>query len=614
LKEQNLNLARKWRPKTFDQIAGQEISIRMLKNSLYLKKLFPVYLFSGQRGCGKTSTARIFATAINCNNLENFQQNPTSQTIPCLICSSCSAMLSARHPDFIEIDAASHTGVDNVRQIIESSSYVPLSGKKKIYLIDEAHMLSKAAFNAFLKILEDPPETVHFILATTEQQKFPQTVLSRCFQLTFGALKHDSLKNYIKKICDNEHIPINDNAIDIIIDETEGSARDALNLLEQIRFSDEQVTEEILLKIIGKVSNGVIIRIFEFILDKNSEQLLSYLSSINFHSLSPQSLWNTFIEVCRALLWVKHGVETIPNSFNKQFQHLILLANKCSLPRLYAIMQFFWTQEALFLQTTKKHAFLELILLQLCAQKTFDDLQKFVNECQNQSSSSSHTTNSAVVEANLLSNQQTPIDPSHHHRHPLQSKKTAITEKDSVSTEIKTEPQDKPNSKHLWLNFLKTLSSLNDHLLSSILSQALFLYEKNGNLHIQLSSNSKFFKDKIEESKNLWHPLLIEVFSNFSHFTFVEGQQVSQNAQPTQIVHTKTLVDTTNENIAISANHTLKPSNNFCFSQQKNAIRKPTSFYSKTQEINITNKETWPIANLIISLFPGKIRKEIVSS
>ena len=147
----NLNLARKWRPKDFKQIIGQEIPIKILLNSLYLKKLFPVYLFAGPRGCGKTSTARIFAAAINCEQLINFQNKPNSHSIPCLKCESCKSMLNAQHPDFIEIDAASHTGVENVRQILQNCVYIPLSGNKKIYLIDEAHMLSKASFNAFLK-------------------------------------------------------------------------------------------------------------------------------------------------------------------------------------------------------------------------------------------------------------------------------------------------------------------------------------------------------------------------------------------------------------------------------------------------------------------------------
>jgi DNA polymerase-3 subunit gamma/tau len=278
----NLNLARKLRPQTFDTIIGQDISVRMLKNGLYLRKFFPVYLFAGQRGCGKTSTARVFATAINCHTLELFQQKPTQYPVPCLTCDSCHAMLHSQHPDFIEIDAASNTGVDNVRQIIETASYIPLSGRKKIYLIDEAHMLSKAAFNAFLKILEEPPVTVHFILATTELQKIPETVLSRCFQLTFNAINHDSLKTYLLKVCETENVRIDNAALDVLIDETDGSARDALNLLEQVRFSTDYVTIEALLMILGKVSTNVMVTLFEHIVDNKPQQVLQHLRSVDF--------------------------------------------------------------------------------------------------------------------------------------------------------------------------------------------------------------------------------------------------------------------------------------------------------------------------------------------
>src|SRR5579871_3248756 len=174
----NLNLARKWRSKDFDHIIGQDVAVKMLKNSLYLGQLFPVYLFSGQRGCGKTSTARIFAMAVNCTSLSAFQKNPKTTAIPCLVCDSCVAMATGKHPDFIEIDAASHTGVDTIRTIIDASQLLPLMGSKKIYLIDEAHMLSKSSCNALLKILEEPPCSVLFMLATTDPQKIIETVRS----------------------------------------------------------------------------------------------------------------------------------------------------------------------------------------------------------------------------------------------------------------------------------------------------------------------------------------------------------------------------------------------------------------------------------------------------
>jgi DNA polymerase III subunit gamma/tau len=172
----HLNLARAWRSRTFDEIVGQDLTVRLIKNSLYRGHFFPVYLLSGQRGCGKTSMGRLFAAAVNCAQLPAFQQKPQEIVLPCRTCHSCQAMIAINHPDFIEIDAASHTGVDNIRTIIEAASFLPLIGHYKVYLIDEAHMLSKAAFNAFLKILEEPPRSVLFLLATTEPLKIIDTL------------------------------------------------------------------------------------------------------------------------------------------------------------------------------------------------------------------------------------------------------------------------------------------------------------------------------------------------------------------------------------------------------------------------------------------------------
>ncbi len=183
------------------KLLGNHWLCRLVKNSLYRNLIFPVYLLSGTRGCGKTSVARIFAAALNCEALEQFQKNPQNQQLPCLTCASCLAMQAINHPDFIEIDAASHTGVDNVRAIIDAASFVPVLGKKKIYLIDEAHMLSKAAFNAFLKILEEPPISVVFMLATTDPHKIIETVTSRCFQLFFEPIELHAVADHLAHIC-----------------------------------------------------------------------------------------------------------------------------------------------------------------------------------------------------------------------------------------------------------------------------------------------------------------------------------------------------------------------------------------------------------------------------
>src|SRR3989338_3939080 len=261
-----LNLARKWRSKNFQEVIGQPLAVRILQNSLYLKQFFPVYLFAGQRGCGKTSTARIFAAAVNCARLPEFQADPRKVSIPCLTCESCVAMSKSQHPDFIEIDAASHTGVDNVRNIIDSSSFLPLLSHKKIYLIDEAHMFSKAAFNAFLKILEEPPASVIFILATTDMEKILETVKSRSFQIFFDPVDVQVIQDHLEKICVAENILFDEQGLAVIARQGDGSVRDAINLLEQVRFATKKISKDAVLSILGHIDETTLLLLFEKII------------------------------------------------------------------------------------------------------------------------------------------------------------------------------------------------------------------------------------------------------------------------------------------------------------------------------------------------------------
>lgn len=581
---QHLNLARKWRPQTFDQVVSQEVAIKILKNSLYIKKYFPVYLFSGQRGCGKTTTARIFAAALNCQALQTFQANPALAAFPCLICSSCTAMQSGNHSDFIEIDAASHTGVDNVRQIIETASYSPLLGTKKIYLIDEAHMLSKAAFNALLKILEEPPMTVHFILATTELQKIPQTVLSRCFQLTFNALKQESLKQHLISLCSKEKIQIDHSALDLIISETQGSARDALNLLEQVRFSTTHITQENILKVLGKISASEIVELFSHLIYSRPERLLENLITISQQHILPTALWDMIIELCRSILWVKHGITRLPTSLSPYFDDIFALASSCTLEQLHEIMQFLWEQEPLFMQTNQKMILLEHTLLQLCYART-----------------PWPAAQSAPLQKPPVAQPIIPQDQPL----PLQSE---VVAQSFPITEI-IQPATKANPK--WAEFIQGVHILQDQLLKSILIQASFISfdETNGSLTIQLSNNGSFLKDKIQDSRNLLKPLLINQFPMFKDFIF----QVAQNIQPLPPLppsaKPQSMVIPTNPPPALSSS----PSD-----YRKYPQKGGSSYKSQTQQqpqeqiitVNITDKEKWPLANLIISHFPGKITKD----
>ncbi len=586
----NLNLARKWRPKNFDQIIGQDIPVKILQNSLYLKKLFPVYLFAGQRGCGKTTAARVFGAAINCENLKNFQENPSENKIPCMECESCKSMMQLNHPDFIEIDAASHTGVENVRQILESCSYMPIVGNKKIYLIDEAHMLSKAAFNAFLKILEEPPSTALFILATTEKQKFPDTVVSRCFQVIFKSVDNLNLEKHLQNICKAEEIDIKSEAINIIIQETDGSVRDAINLLERVRFSETKITSESLLKVLGKISEKELFELFETLLDKNPQELINKLSSNELENINSQTLWNSIIQVCRSLAWIKFKAPKLPTHFN-DIDKLKQLAHKCSVNRINAILQLLWTQEDIFLKTPQKRIFLETVLLQISQQTNILDLQDIFKNINTKNTNTEPTQTKQVLAKPVSS------PPKQTFSKPVLEEpvfeeiidKPSIQETNlPIKKEINATNNSASNNLEPWDSFLEKISKLEDLLLLSMLNQSTFLGENSSEktIKISLSNNSSFFKDKIKDTKSAWIPLLQESFPNFTDFDFIENKKTEVSTE----IKSKPTVSAA-------------PANNYSNYQP---VGPASSSFGST--LNISDKDKWPKANLISKFFPGKIK------
>ncbi len=218
-------LARKWRPKTFTELVGQEHVVKALTNALTQQRLHHAYLFTGTRGVGKTTLARIIAKALNCET--------GITATPCGKCSACTEIDAGRFVDLIELDAASNTQVDNMRDLLENALYAPTSARFKVYIIDEVHMLSRSAFNAMLKTLEEPPGHVKFILATTDPQKIPVTVLSRCLQFNLKQIPQAQIKEQLKKILALEEVAGDDEALTLLARAAHGSMRDSLSLLDQ---------------------------------------------------------------------------------------------------------------------------------------------------------------------------------------------------------------------------------------------------------------------------------------------------------------------------------------------------------------------------------------------
>lgn len=266
-------LYREWRPDVFEEVVGQEHITSTLKNQIKNNKIAHAYLFSGIRGTGKTSTAKIFARAINCLN--------PNDNDPCNECEICKGILKESIMDVVEIDAASNNGVDNIREIRENVKYPPSKANYKVYIIDEVHMLSQGAFNALLKTLEEPPEYVVFILATTEPQKIPATILSRCQRFDFKRVTKDNIVKRLKFICNKLDIDIEDKAVELIVQSSDGAVRDALSRMDQcISFSGENITYEDVLNSLGLVNDTYMFDIVNSIIEEDFTSTLVFVNEI----------------------------------------------------------------------------------------------------------------------------------------------------------------------------------------------------------------------------------------------------------------------------------------------------------------------------------------------
>tara|TARA_Y100001935_G_scaffold84977_1_gene70606 strand:- start:3715 stop:5442 length:1728 start_codon:yes stop_codon:yes gene_type:complete len=286
-------LALKYRPQSFDDLIGQDVVAETIKNSIKANRIPNAYLFTGIRGVGKTTIARILAKSLNCiNGIENLCKGK--------LCDNCKSISSSNHIDVLEMDAASKTGVDDVRDLIEFSRYGPTSSKYKIFIIDEVHMLSKQAFNALLKTLEEPPEYLKFIFATTEIKKIPVTVVSRCQRFDLSRIRTTELFNFLKIIKEKESGRVSDDALGLIVKISEGSVRDALSLLDRGLLSlnsSEELSLKVAQKVFGYFDKSQLIELFRFILLGDEKQVVDNYRKIYNQGVEPKVFINDFLEL-----------------------------------------------------------------------------------------------------------------------------------------------------------------------------------------------------------------------------------------------------------------------------------------------------------------------------
>ena len=371
-------LYRKFRPSTFDQVKGQDHIVQTLKNQINANRIGHAYLFCGTRGTGKTSVAKIFAKAVNC-------EHPVDGS-PCNECETCRGITNGSAMNVIEIDAASNNGVDNIRQIRDEIQYSPSSGKYTVYIIDEVHMLSIGAFNALLKTLEEPPAYVIFILATTEPHKIPITILSRCQRYDFKRISIDTIAARLSELMEKESIEVEDKAIRYVAKAADGSMRDALSLLDQCIafYLGQKLTYDNVLDVLGAVDNEIFSRLTRSVIDSDVTTSLNILDEIIMQGREPGQFVNDFIWYLRNLMLIKTSDDDeIMEVIDASAERIEALKEEAQMVNVDVIMRYIRILSELSGQikySSQKRVLIEIALIKLAKPAMERDVAHLITE------------------------------------------------------------------------------------------------------------------------------------------------------------------------------------------------------------------------------------------
>ncbi len=442
-------LARKWRPKTFDDLIGQDYITQTLKNAISTGRIAHAFILSGPRGVGKTSTARIVAKAVNCIN------GPTPD--PCSTCSFCTEISEGKSLDVMEIDAASHTGVNDVREIIENIKYLPASGKNKIYIIDEAHMLSQSAFNALLKTLEEPPPNVLFILATTEVHKIPVTILSRCQRYDFKKVSVDKIKEQLAFITAKEEIEIDDETLYVIAQEADGSLRDSLSLMDQlIATFGSNIKHEDALNILGILDRHLIKTALEGIVNKDPRFCINVLNQAIEKGISPKRFAEDLLRTLRYALLIKTcGKDLITELSEEDKTSIDNLLKDVSTETLESLFNLMLEGTENIQRSFYPQMALELILIKLSTLENIVPLEDIIKKLDNLSKRAGTTEKSSGRFDEPTHSYKSAPTPKQAPKKLETETTTKIETKEAEAPQVKTSP---PGSKSMedFIQFVKS--------------------------------------------------------------------------------------------------------------------------------------------------------------
>mgnify|MGYP005831373493 CR=1 FL=1 len=459
-------LARRWRPQKFEDVVGQDHVVKTLQNAISSDRIAHAYLFTGVRGVGKTSVARILAKALNC------EKGPTPT--PDNSCSICNEITAGSSVDVLEIDGASNTGVDDVRELRENVRYMPQASRYKIYIIDEVHMLSNAAFNALLKTLEEPPPHIIFIFATTEPQKIPATILSRCQRFDFKRIPREKILESLKNICNSEGVTIDESDLRLIAREAEGSMRDALSLLDQIiSFSGKMVQKGEVQKALGVIDRTWVADIAESIIERNSARALEVLAGGYELGYDLKQMLKDLITHFRNMAISRAVADPYPliDLPKEEVENIIAQGGKLEPEEIQAVFNILSKAEEQIGRAPDPRLVFEMALLQ-CIQATplfgveevlkrLELLEKRLGEVSNNNPPASHYQG----DAGLIS-------------------------ENGVPSLFKNTLNSKKNESFSWSAFLDIAHERGNHKLCSILENVNFLSYENSTLTLEVDKNS----------------------------------------------------------------------------------------------------------------------------
>ncbi len=471
-------LARRWRPRLFKDVVGQEHVTKTLQNAISADRIAHAYLFSGPRGVGKTTVARILAKAVNC--IEGPQPEP------CEKCVNCTEISSGKSIDAIEIDAASNRGIDEIRELRESVKFAPVSGRYKVYIIDEAHMITHDAFNAFLKTLEEPPEHVIFILATTEAHKIPATILSRCQRFDFRTLTRSEIIDRLRKIADSDSLSIDDESLSLIAESADGAMRDAESMLDQLlSFGGGEIQAEEVSSLLGLGEYRLLDQLAENILQSDSAESLKILNDLADRGADLSQCLKRLVSHFRDLMIYKINPDLIDTSETRT-QMLASQSEKASIERLMKIARMLTQAESDTKQLGYERLNLELALIKLS--KLTDDTVPLAEVLDKLDEIESKLRTGDFRPAPVVAEPE-PVY--------TEAEASVIEEHEEQIEDDESDPL-----RATWSKLLKNLRKKGSPMLHALLKEASLVSIGDADLTIDFEPRFNWHREQVQESRN----------------------------------------------------------------------------------------------------------------